>query len=105
MDAKTQLIVLSFSYFFGFFLYLIIKLNNHIIKDKKRIYRSIITILLMYNIVLLYIIALFKLNHGSFHIYFFLMILLGFISCLFFTKKLLNNVKYRLFVEKFPKKS
>lgn len=104
MDAKTQIIVLTFSYLYGFILYYIIIFNNAIIKNKKRIYRSLIAILLMYNIVLIYIISLFKLNHGQFHIYFFLMIILGFWSNISFTKKLLNNVKCQRLVAKIKKK-
>lgn len=104
MDAKTQVLVLFFSYFFGFSFFYLAKLNRHIIKNQKKIYRSFITILFIYNIVLIYIISIYKINTGIFHIYFFLMIILGFISCYFFTKKMKNNVKYREIIEKAQKK-
>jgi len=104
MDAKTQLIILTFSYQYGFILYYLIFINNRVIKNMKSIYRSIITILFMYNIVLIYIISIFKINNGNFHIYFFIMITLGYISNIKVTKKLANNVKIRKFIENFKPK-
>ena len=104
MDAKTQLIILAFSYLYGFILYYLIFINNRVIKNMKSIYRSIITILFMYNIVLIYIISIFKINNGNFHIYFFIMIILGYISNIKVTKKMANNVKIRKFIEKIKTK-
>lgn len=104
MNAKTQIIVLLFSYFFGFLFFLLSKLNNKIINKQKRVYRSTISILFMCNIVLIYIISIFKLNNGNFHIYFFLMLILGFYSGFILSNKMLNNVKYRSLLEKIKKK-
>ena len=104
MNAKTQIIVLLFSYFFGFLFYLLSQLNNKIIKNQKRIYRSSISILFMCNIVLIYIISIYKLNNGKFHIYFFLMLILGFYSEHKLIHKFLNNVKYQSLLEKIKKK-
>jgi len=104
MDAKTQIIVLLFSFLYGFFFFYLSKLNHKIIKNKNRIYRSIITILFMYNIVLLYIIIIFKLNNGNFHPYFFIMFTLGIYTCTKLTKKMLKNVKVTRLFEKIKKK-
>lgn len=104
MDAKTQIIVLLTSYIFGFISLYLLKLNNFFIKKQKRIYRSIITMLLMYNIVLIYIIIIFKINKGDFHPYLFLMLAFGLYSSSIFTNKMLKNVKYRGFIEKIKKK-
>ncbi len=104
MDAKTQIIILLYSFFFGFIFYYLAKLNNWIIKNKKKLFRSIITILFMYNIVLIYIISIYKINNGKFHIYFLLMIILGYFIGYSFMKKMLNNAKYSLFIEKLKKK-
>ena len=100
MDAKTQIIVLSISYIYGFIIYILSVINNIIIKNKKRIYKSTITILLMYNIVLIYIILIYKINNGIFHIYFFIMIILGFLSSIKLKKEMLKNVKLHGFIEK-----
>lgn len=104
MNAKTQIIVLLFSYFYGFFFFYLSYLNKKIIDKKNRIYRSLITILFMYNVVLIYIIITYKINNGKFHPYFFIMIILGFYSSFKLTKKMLKNVKLRQSIEKFKKK-
>jgi len=104
MDAKTQIIVLIFSYFYGFFFFYLSYLNKKIIDKKNKIYRSIIMILFMYNIVLLYIIIIYQINNGKFHPYFFIMIILGIYSCYKLTKRMLKNVKLLCMLEKVKKK-
>ena len=104
MNAKVQIIVLVFSYFFGLIFYFLNYLNILIIKDMKKIYRSFITILFMYNIVLIYLICLYKLNQGMFHIYFLFLLILGFMSGIKLLKIMLNNVKMRNFLAKIKKK-
>ncbi len=104
MNAKTQIIILFFSYFYGFIFFSLSCLNKKIINNKKKIYRSITTILFIYNIVLIYIIIIYKINNGQFHIYFFIMLILGFYSNIKLTKKLLKNVKLRQSLAKFKKK-
>ncbi len=100
MNANIQLIALTTSFLYGFIFYYLFKINNKIIKNKKAFYQSIITILLMYNVVLLYIIILYKINNGIFHLYFFFMMILGFYLNTKFTKKILNNVKFQRLIEK-----
>ena len=104
MTANIQLISLIVSFLFGFIFYYLYKINYIIIKEKKRFYQSLITILFMYNIVLLYIIMIFNINHGIFHIYFFIMIALGFFTNLKWSKRMLKNVKFQSFIEKIKKK-
>ena len=104
MTAQLQLISLSISYLYGFFFFYLYKMNYLLIKDKKKFYQSLITILFMYNMVLIYIIIIYKVNHGIFHIYFFIMIALGFYSSLQLTKKMSSNKKICLFIEKITSK-
>ena len=104
MNAHLQLLSLGASFLYGFIFYYLIKLNYKLIKNQKKFYQSLITILFMYNVVLLYIIIIFKLNNGIFHPYFFIMITLGFLSNLKLTQKMLKNVKYRSFIAKIKKK-
>ena len=104
MTAKIQLIALALSYLYGFVFYYLYKLNYQIIKNKKRFYQSLITILFMYNIVLLYIIMIFNINSGIFHPYFFIMIALGFYTNIKISKEMSTNVKFRLFIEKVSQK-
>lgn len=104
MDAKTQIVILLVSFLYGIFFYYFSLFNGKIILNKSRVFRSLTTILFMYNVVLLYVIVVYKINRGIFHIYFFLMIILGFLVGYKVKKYLLNNVKWRGFVAKFKKK-
>ena len=104
MTSKIQLITLGISLIYGFLFYYLYKINYKIIKGKKRFYQSLITILFMYNIVLIYIIIIFKINNGIFHPYFFIMMILGFYLNVKLTKKMSSNQKFCLFIEKIQKK-
>lgn len=104
MDAKTQIIVLLFSFIYGFLFYSFLKLNEAIIKRKNKSARSLITIMFMYNVVLIYILIVFKINNGNFHPYFFIMIILGIYSNIKFTQKIRKNVKLCAFLEKVKKR-
>ena len=104
MTAKTQIIVLSFSFLFGFIFQYLNLLNINIIKNKNKFFRSFITIMFMYNIVLIYLICLYKLNNGIFHIYFLIMLILGYISSKKFTKKMSNNQKIQKIIANISKK-
>lgn len=104
MSASVQIIALLFSFIFGFIFYYLGKINGYIIKGSPRIQRSVITILFMLNVVLLYLIGLYKINMGIFHIYFGFMIILGFFVGRLMLKKLLNNVKFSSLLEKIRKK-
>ena len=104
MNAITQLTTLTISFLYGFIFYYLFKINNKIIQNKKKFYQSLITILFMYNIVLIYIILIFKINHGIFHPYFFIMIILGFYTNTKLTKKIQKNVKYQKLIAKISSK-
>lgn len=104
MNAKIQIIALLVSFIYGCLFFLLAKINNKIIEKQKKIYRSLISILFMCNIVLLYIIIIFKINNGKFHIYFFIMITLGYIFSIHLSQKLLKNVKCRALIEKIKQK-
>ena len=104
MTAKTQIIVLIFSYIYGLSFYFLSKLNSKLIKPMSKSKRSFITILFMYNIVLIYTIILYKLNQGIFHIYFLILIIIGFLSGFKLLKLMLNNVKICNLLAKIKKK-
>ena len=104
MDAKTQVIVLSFSFLFGFITYYLCVINYKLINHQKKIYRSLTSILFSYNLVLIYLIFLYKLNHGNFHIYFFFLLILGFFSAYQMSRKLLKSKKTSKFLERLKKR-
>lgn len=78
MDSILQLKTLIFSFGFGCFFFLLAKYNMFLIKDMRLIKKYLITLILVVDSVLLYVYLMFKINHGQFHIYFFLSVGLGF---------------------------
>ena len=72
MDIKIQIICIIVSFLYGILLYITNSINNKINKSKNIIIHMIIDILYTFIIVLLYIVIIYKINKGIFHIYFFL---------------------------------
>ena len=104
MDAKTQALVLSFSFVFGFISYFLYYINYKLINHQKKLYRSLISIMFSYNLVLIYLISLYKINNGKFHLYFFFLIILGFYSAYQTSRKFLNSQKNFKFLARLKKK-
>lgn len=104
MKASIQIIGLIFSYGYGSLSFFLFLLHKIIIKNKKKFYQSLTSILFIYNIVLFYIIVFFRLNNGKFHIYFLIMGGLGFCFTDYLTKRLSNNVNLLSFIEKLKNK-
>ena len=78
MSSYIQLLSLLFSFIYGIILYILNKLNIKLIKKVNIVFKILIMILYINNISLLYIVTLYKLNNGVLHIYFILMLLLGY---------------------------
>ena len=78
MRIDVQIICIAISFLYGIFIKLLNILNDLILK-KYNIYINIIcNLIYTYFIVLLYIIIIYKINKGIFHIYFLLVFLLGY---------------------------
>ena len=99
MDITIQLICIIASFIYGAFIKLLIlfhmkknSLNNIILK-------FIIDILFVFIIVILYIDIIYKINKGVFHLYFFVIMLTGYITmskCVKFTKILQFRLKTKI---------
>lgn len=64
---------------YGMLLNILNLFNIKLIKDKPLLIKIIISILYILNVTLLYILFLYKLNYGVLHIYFILLIIMGYI--------------------------
>ena len=95
MYYKLQLHSFLFSFIFGIFFFITSYFNNKLIKNKKAIFKYIITFLYIVNIVLIYILLLYKINYGVFHIYFLMTVLVGFIFGYWQTNMLKKYIKRR----------
>ena len=79
MNIKLQIITLLFSFLYGIFFSFFLSLNYKFIYSDKKIFKTIISFLVVIISVLIYFIILKKINNGIFHVYEILCIILGFI--------------------------
>ena len=79
MILKMQILSLLFSFIYGNFVFWLLEINYRLLYEGKIIYRVIISFLFVMFISLLYFIGLFKINNGIIHIYFFIVLLTGYL--------------------------
>lgn len=94
MDYKLQLLSFVVSFIFGIVFYLGNRLNSYLIKNEKEIFKYINTFLFIIDFVLLYIVLIYKVNQGIFHIYFIIIAVLGYILALSQFEKSKKYVKW-----------
>ena len=92
MILKIQLISLFFSFLYGIVVYFILELLHKYIYNKRILIKIIYSLLFSLIISILYFIMLLHINNGILHIYFFIMVVLGY--------TLANFVHVKLFVKK-----
>lgn len=93
MDIKIQLITLIFSFFYGIFFSIYLGINYKYIYSNKKIFKIIITFLVVITSVLLYFIILRKINNGILHPYHILALIIGFIFQNLIKEKLVKIIK------------
>lgn len=79
MNSYIQLISLVSSFAYGVLLFYLNRFNYKLIKDKNIISKILISILYVFNVSMLYVCFLYRLNNGILHIYNVLFIVLGYI--------------------------
>lgn len=79
MSVKLQLLCFVVSFFYGIFIYLFYKFNLKFIKKANIISKVILHMLITFILVILYINIFYFLNKGIFHIYFIVILLIGFL--------------------------
>lgn len=92
MDVKLQILSFLISFIYGCFYYLSSKYNLKLIYGKNILFRILITIIFVLNNVLIYLILLYKINTGRFHIYFLISLILGYIFCSFVCKNVIKRM-------------
>ncbi len=93
MDSFLQLKSLIFSFCYGILYFYIAKYNLFLIKNLNVFKKYLVTLVMVIDSVLLYVYLIFKINHGYFHIYFFLMFGLGFWFITYFNRKIVKLCK------------
>ena len=89
MDIKIQLICLAVSFLYGVFIAFVVSLNK-CVKYKSKLLKVIASFVLTFDLTVLYLLIVYKINGGIFHIYFILLIIVSF---LIFYKKTLVLIK------------
>ena len=95
MDYKIQIISFIFSFIFGGFFYITSVLNYHFITKYPKIFKYLITLVYILDIALLYILFMYKINYGVIHIYFVIVLFLGFYVASIYSKKLRKICKIK----------
>ena len=95
MNIKLQLITFIFSSVYGFIYFYLVKLNRRLTKENKTIIKYIDTSLFTLDSVLIYVVINYKINEGYFHIYFIIILIIGF-SIAYYTEKSVKRLKKKL---------
>ena len=78
MSANLQLICFFISFLYGLFFGFLTKIHFNIIKKYHQIFQLLISVIFIIDIVLGYILIMYHINGGIFHIYFIIFIFLGY---------------------------
>ncbi len=93
MSVDIQIICIIVSFLYGIFIKICNLINSTLIKNNNKYINIISNVIYMYILVILYIILIYKINKGIFHIYFIIMILLGYILMSKYVKFIINKIK------------
>ena len=77
IELKTQLFSLGFSFLYGIFFGIFVKINHSLLFNLNRGLKIAGTLFVMLDMSLLYFVGIRFINHGIIHIYFFIMFLVG----------------------------
>lgn len=89
IPLKIQIPSLIISFFYGVLIFILLEVNSSFIYHKKKYIKILCSLIFVMFISILYFVILLKVNNGLLHIYFFILIILGY----FFSLKLYNLLK------------
>ena len=95
MSSTLQLISFLVSFLYGIFFYFLTSLNFYLIKDLKLYLKHILTFIYVIDMTIIYIIIFYQLNKGYFHIYFILMVFVGFFIGYLIYKNFLSKINVK----------
>lgn len=78
MDLKTQIILVIFSFFYGFFFSILLNINYKFIYSSNKFVKFLSSFLIIVASVLIYFIGIKKINNAILHPYSILMVIIGF---------------------------
>lgn len=94
MSLSEQFLSIGFSFIYGVVLSLLYNFNYNLLFNKEKVFKIVFNILFVLDLVLIYFLIIKKINGGIIHPYFYLLIILGFVSCFDVSKKLRKFLKF-----------
>ncbi|MBR4230768.1 MAG: hypothetical protein IKR74_01250 [Bacilli bacterium] len=82
MNVNEQITALCFNFIYGFTIYYAVIINYLFIKNEVLIVKLLITSLFLIDFTIIYLMIIYKLNYGMFHIYYLIAFVLGYILSL-----------------------
>lgn len=79
MILKVQILSILFSFLYGNIIFWLLELNYKLLYEGKLFYRVVVSFLFVIVISLIYFICMIKINNGILHIYFYLILLTGYL--------------------------
>ena len=104
MTSKIQLITFLVSFLYGILFSFLTIFNFKIISNLRRIIKHLITFIYVLDVMVIYIIILYKINHGYFHIYFIMITIIGYLCGLYFYHKYISKVDVKALFSKLLKR-
>lgn len=93
MTSEIQVISFIVSFIYGIFFYLLARFNKFILSNRKDLFKLVITVIFVIDIVILYIYIMFKVNNGIIHPYFVAIIIIGYYLMARYYERLINLCK------------
>lgn len=93
MSANLQLICFLVSFLYGIIFGLLTEFHFKLINHYSKLFQLLISLVFIIDIVLGYILIMYHLNTGIFHLYFFIFIFIGFLLSFFLKKWLIKYFK------------
>jgi hypothetical protein len=89
IDSYIQVLTFVFSFIYGILFFFLNEFVKYILVNKSIFTKFLINIIFVIDIVLLYVYIMFNINHGNYHIYYIIVLVLGWLSA----KKIINKCK------------
>lgn len=86
MNLKIQIITLAFSFIFGILFGIIVNINYSLLFNKNRKIKCFGNFILIIDVSLFYFLVIKRINNGILHLYFLLILVLGFYFGFSYTK-------------------
>jgi len=95
MTSQLQLISFIVSFIYGIIFYFITTINFKLIENLKLIIQHILSFIYVLDMIIIYIIIFYHLNKGYFHIYFILIVFIGFFIGFIIHKKIFSKINVK----------